>query len=195
MAITLGGLRNEDLELITSSDLISSAYALMEEIDLDPASSDFANGYVNAHKHFTPSDDGLNVQEWYGKVYLFPPSGAYCWNKQEDSWKMVRGGTQKMVSSYAVWFRKLYKSWLKGDVTEAIYFANNLDMFRFEQKIFDFPICILRTPPVLVGRTSKGVRRHRTCSAFVAYLQPRENTAEATENFINIYAEKGRVLV
>jgi hypothetical protein len=100
-----------------------------------------------------------------------------------------------MVSSYAVWFRKLYKSWLKGDVTEAIYFANNLDMFRFEQKIFDFPICILRTPPVLVGRTSKGVRRHRTCSAFVAYLQPRENTAEATENFINIYAEKGRVLV
>jgi len=194
MAIPYGGIRNEDLELITSHDLISSAHALLGKIDLDPASSDFANEHVDAIKHYTPSDDGLNVQEWYGKVYLFPPSGAYYWNKKEERWKMVRGGSHHLVSSHAVWFRKLYRSWLKGDVAEALFFSNCVDMFRFEQKIFDFPICILRTPPVLIGRTSKEVRKHRTCTSFVAYLQPRENCSVATENFIDIYSEKGRVL-
>jgi hypothetical protein len=194
MAIPYGGIRNEDLELITSNDLISAAHALLGEIDLDPASSDFANEYVGAKKHYTPSDDGLNAQEWAGKVYLFPPSGTYFWSKKEDRWRMIRGGSHKLVSSHAVWFRKLYKSWFQGEVTEALFFCNSMDMFRFEQIIFDFPICVLRTPPVLIGRTSKEVRKHRTCTSFLVYLQPKENVSEATEKFIDIYSEKGRVL-
>ena len=59
---------NEDREYITNYELISSAYALMETIDLDPASSKVANEYINAQKFYTPLDDGLNVQEWFGKI-------------------------------------------------------------------------------------------------------------------------------
>jgi hypothetical protein len=194
MAIPVNGLRNEDLELITSADLVSSAHALLGEIDLDPASSHFANKYVDAKNYYTPTDDGLNVGEWFGKVYLFPPSGAYTWKHKENRWKPIRAGTVNISSSHAVWFRKLYKAWFNGEVTEALYFSNCIDMVRHEQKIFDFPICILRTPPVLIGRTSKEVKRHRTCTSFLVYLQPKENTTEATERFIDIYSEKGRVI-
>jgi len=37
---------------------------------------------------------------------------------------------------------------------------------------------------------------HKTtgCSVIV-YLQPRDNVQEATENFVDIYSEKGRILV
>ena len=69
--------RREDQELITSPDLVQSAHALMGDIDLDVASSVLANNYVQAKEFYTPQDDGLNEQEWYGKCYLFPPSGTY----------------------------------------------------------------------------------------------------------------------
>ena len=52
--------RSEDLELITNYDLVSSAHALLDGIDLDVASSKTANQFVEAKNYFTPSDDGLN---------------------------------------------------------------------------------------------------------------------------------------
>ena len=60
---------NEDIELITSRDLVCAANELMGNIDLDVASSTVANEYVGADKFFTPQDDGLNDQKWFGKVY------------------------------------------------------------------------------------------------------------------------------
>jgi phage N-6-adenine-methyltransferase len=44
------------------------------EIDLDPASTEFANKTVQAKRIFTVEDDGLS-QEWGGKVWLNPPYG------------------------------------------------------------------------------------------------------------------------
>lgn len=187
-------LHKEDLELITSYDLVSSAHGLMGGIDLDVASSKVANEYVKADAFYTPMDDGLNVQEWSGKVYLFPPGGAYYWNKKLDKWKMTRSTSPTLISSHAVWFRKLYKSWLKRDVTQAVYFSNCPDMIRYEQKMFDFPICILKTPPLLVKNTSTGIKSHRTCTSFVLYLPPVDNSTRAVQRFIDIYECKGRIL-
>lgn len=65
----------EDRELISNYDLISSAHALLGGIELDVASSKVANQYVEAKEFFTPTNDGLNSQQWYGKVYLFPLVG------------------------------------------------------------------------------------------------------------------------
>ena len=56
--------RREDLELITNYDLIASAHALLEGIELDVASSKTANTYVEADSYVTPSDDSLNCQQW-----------------------------------------------------------------------------------------------------------------------------------
>ena len=194
MAITKSGMRREDLELVTNGDLVDSAHLLMGNIDLDPASSEMANKYVNAKNIYTITDDGLNDQEWFGKVYLFPPSGTYFWDKQNARWKMTRACSATLTSSHAVWFRRLFKAWYHNEIEEGLYFSNCPDMFRYEQRLFDFPVCILRTVPNLVARTSEGVKKHNTCTSFLVYLQPKRDVEKATQRFIDIYAEKGRVL-
>lgn len=194
MAIPKAGFRREDLELITNKDLAMTAHALMGGIDLDVASSRVANEYVGAEKYFTPTDDGLNAQDWFGKVYLFPPSGTYYWDKQNDRWKMTRGSARSMVSSHAVWFRRLFKAWYENEIEQGLFFSNCPDMFRYEQKLFDFPVCILRTAPTLIKNCSEGIKDHKTCTSFLVYLQPKDNPTEATQHFIDLYSEKGRVL-
>lgn len=194
MAIPKAGFRREDLELITNKDLVMTAHALMGGIDLDVASSKVANQYVGAKKYFTPTDDGLNAQEWFGKVYLFPPSGTYYWDRQNDRWKMTRGSARSMVSSHAVWFRRLFKAWYENEIEQGLFFSNCPDMFRYEQKLFDFPVCILRTAPTLIKNSSEGIKDHKTCTSFLVYLQPKDDPTEATQNFIDLYSEKGRVL-
>lgn len=186
---------NEDFEYISNYDMIQSAYALLEEIDLDPASSKVANTYVNAKKFYTPLDDGLNEQPWFGNVYLFPPSGAYFFDKRHQRWKKTRASSPTLTSSHAVWFRRLYKAWLSGEIKQGLYFTNCPDMIRYEQKLFDFPVCIPRTPPTLLCHTSTEIKNKKTCTSLVVYLQPMENPGAATEKFIEIYSPKGRVLV
>ena len=107
---------------------------------------------------------------------------------------MTRASSPTLTSSHAVWFRKLYNSWLAGDIKQGLYFTNCPDMIRYEQKIFDFPICILKTAPLLLKNTSQGIDKHKTCTSFLVYLPPIHNSTEATERFIEIYSEKGRIL-
>lgn len=186
--------RKEDLELITNKDLVAAAHGLLGGIELDVASSKVANTFVEAEKFYTPLDDGLNAQEWYGRVYLFPPSGAYFWDKKSDKWKMTRSSSPSLVSSHAVWFRKLFKFWFNRQVEQGLYFTNCPDMIRYEQQIFDFPVCILRTAPNLIKNTSQGIGKHKTCTSLLVYLPPMKNTEGAIQNFVDIYSEKGRVL-
>lgn len=195
MSITSPGFRKEDLELITNYDLVSSAHALLNGIQLDVASSITANSFVEAEHFYTPLEDGLNCQQWFGRVYLFPPSGAYFWEAKNERWKMTRATSKTLRSSHAVWFQKLYNSWLADEIEQALYFSNCPDMIRYDQRIFDFPVCILKTAPTLNKNTSKGVSPHKTCTSFLVYLQPKDSLGSATEKFIDIYSDKGRILL
>jgi hypothetical protein len=67
-------------------------------------------------------------------------------------------------------------------------------MIRYDPRIFNFPVCILKTPPTLVMRTSEGVGKHKTCTSLIVYLPPVDDAASATERFIDIYEEKGHIL-
>ena len=59
-------------EWYTPKHIIESVKAVMGEIDLDPASSEMANGIVQAKDYYTTKDDGLR-QDWHGRVWLNPP--------------------------------------------------------------------------------------------------------------------------
>lgn len=194
MTVFSPGLRKEDSELITSQDLVTSAHALLEGIDLDVASSTLANQYVDAKHFYTPLDDGLNSQQWYGKVYLFPPSGCYFWEEKNQRWKMTRASSKTLTSSHAVWFRRMYRAWMAGEIEQGLYFSNCPDMIRYEQKIFDLPMCILRTAPILMRHVENQVKTHKTCTSFLVYLPPTNDTANAIDRFVDIYSAKGRVL-
>jgi hypothetical protein len=122
------------------------------------------------------------------------PDGGYFFDKRIDKWKMTRASSPTLVSSQAVWFRTLFKKWYADEVEQAIYFSNCPDMVRYEQKIFDFPVCFLKTVPRLIKNTSEGIGEHRTCTSFVVHLQPKLNSSEATQRFIDIYEQFGRVI-
>jgi hypothetical protein len=195
--MAIPGIRNtftEGIELITNADLVMSANELLGGIDLDPASSDFANKYVEAKNYYTPSDDGLNEQPWFDSVYLFPPSGTYFWDLKNQKWKLTRTSAKSLRSSHAVWFAKLYKSWLLNEIEQGLFFTNCPDIIRYDQKIFDFPVCILRVCPSLLRRKDDGVIMHKTATSVLVYLQPKDRPGEATQKFIDIYSSKGRVL-
>lgn len=197
MPAFLGNQKVEDYEWITSKDLIDAAHLLMGGIDLDPASSDFANTHVNAKHYYTPKQDGLNDMDWFGSAYVFPPKHSYFWHDKSQRWKMTRGLSPTLTSSYALWWRALKRKWLKGEVEQGVYFANAPDMFMYCQDIFDHPICILRTRPSLTQHFigDDTTKERTTCVSFVVFLHPHKNVTEATENFIEIYSPKGRILV
>ena len=197
MPAFLGNKKVEDYEWISSDDLIDNAHQAMGGIDLDPASSAKANEYVNAKHFFTPKDDGLNEQEWFGNVYVFPPKHSYFWHHMSQRWKMTRGLSPTLTSSYSIWWRIMKHKWLKGEIEQGIYFANAPDMFMYCQDIFDHPVCVFRTRPSLRQHFihTGELKTRTTCTSFAVFLQPKKNISEATEHFVELYGEMGRILV
>lgn len=61
-----------DNEWYTPAEYVEKARAVLGEIDVDPASSEFAQNVIQAGRYFTRKDDGL-LKEWPGRVWLNPP--------------------------------------------------------------------------------------------------------------------------
>ncbi len=59
-------------EWYTPEEYLAAARDVLGDIDLDPASSDFAQNHVGAGDYFTQADDGLS-KPWFGRVWLNPP--------------------------------------------------------------------------------------------------------------------------
>jgi len=197
MAVRRGNTKSEHFEWISNRDLVDSAHMLMGSIDLDPASSAFANKYVGAKKYYTPTDDGLNDAKWHGNVYCFPPSQSYFWDKKNDRWKPTRGLSPTLTSGHALWFRNMKRKWLAGEFEQGIYFTNYVDCIMYNQDMFDFPMCILKSRPQLIRHyyADDSIENRNTGVSLIVYMQPRDRVAEATEEFVEIYSEKGRILV
>jgi phage N-6-adenine-methyltransferase len=90
-------------EWYTPEQYIACARAVLGQIDLDPASSDFANRTVRATKFFTLEDNGL-AQAWGGRVWLNPPYA------------------QPAIADFV---KRLVKQVLLGNVSEAIMLTHN----------------------------------------------------------------------
>ena len=61
-----------DFEWYTPEKYIEAARKVLGAIDLDPASSAFAQKVVRAGAWYSEKDDGLK-QEWHGRIFLNPP--------------------------------------------------------------------------------------------------------------------------
>jgi DNA N-6-adenine-methyltransferase (Dam) len=59
-------------EWYTPQRYIDAARDVLGEIDLDPATSAFAQSRIRAAAFFTQEDDGL-TQDWNGRIWLNPP--------------------------------------------------------------------------------------------------------------------------
>jgi ParB family chromosome partitioning protein len=92
-----------DNEWYTPSEFIEAARTVLNEIELDPASSEEANKVVKAIRFFTPKDDGLK-QKWSGKTWMNPPYAG----------ELIGGFTEKLRNHFDT-----------KDIPEAIALVNN----------------------------------------------------------------------
>jgi phage N-6-adenine-methyltransferase len=92
-----------DNEWYTPAEHIEAARKVLGAIDLDPATSEFAQGRVKAKKFYTQENDGL-TQEWAGRVWLNPPYA------------------QPFIAQFA---SKMAREVAAGNVTAAIMLTHN----------------------------------------------------------------------
>ena len=79
---------SETQEWYTPSEYIVLAREVMSTIDLDPASNETAQQWIQAKQYYTFSDNGL-LKPWFGCVWLNPPYGG-----------QVRLWIEKMIEEY-----------------------------------------------------------------------------------------------
>lgn len=108
-------------EWYTPAREIAAVRCVLGEIDLDPASCEFAQRTVKALSYFTKEDNGLQF-EWPGRVFLNPPySDPEC----------------RVFTSY------LMEQYELGITTAAILLVNNAtDTKWFQALLRRYPVCL-----------------------------------------------------
>jgi hypothetical protein len=111
--------RRKAPQLYTPPEIIDLVRVVMGEIDLDPASDDIAQRWVQARNYYTPALDGLS-HPWFGRVWLHPPA---------------HGKTVK-------WINKLLVEYESGRVTEAVLLVRPSAGSKWFQKLTRLlPVC------------------------------------------------------
>lgn len=90
-------------EWYTPVQFIDAARDVMGGIDLDPASNDVSNAWIQASTFYTKDDNGL-AKDWSGRVWMNPPYAQ----------PLIQQFCEKVVASY-----------VDGSVPEAIVLVNN----------------------------------------------------------------------
>lgn len=113
-----------EYEWYTPIDYIEAARLTMESIDLDPASSDIANGSIKAETYYTEEQDGL-THPWFGNVWLNPPY------------------SQPLVSQFC---DMLVENYLNGSIKQACVLVNNATETKFYQNMLNHcsAVCFIK---------------------------------------------------
>lgn len=137
-------------ELVDSVNLVFN-----NSIDLDPASSEEANYYIQAKTIYTKDCDGYSYSWIADTVFLNPPGS------QKDSVNR---------RSPLVWLDKLEYHYSKGDIKEAIYIGyNGPETLSKRPKVVAKSTCILTTvdaSPNIECMTSSGRIKYGSFNPF-----------------------------
>lgn len=111
--------RKKSQDWYTPPKIITLVRLVMGEIDLDPASDEIGQQWIQATNYYTPSQDGLD-HPWSGRVFLHPP--AY--------------------GKIAKWTNKLLAEYESGRVEEAVLLVTPSVGNKWFQKLTRlFPVC------------------------------------------------------
>lgn len=116
-------------EWYTPAKYIEAARAVMQGIDLDPASCEMANRTVKAARYYTKQDDGLK-KEWSGNIWLNPPFSAQAVWTQKAITEYTRGCAKQIIlllqaATERVWFQPLWEYVLCFSNHQIIFYRPN----------------------------------------------------------------------
>lgn len=155
-------------EFYTPPEVMERVRRVLGGIDLDPASCDFANRCcVGAARYYTRQDDGWG-REWWGRVYLNPPSGT------TEGRKPLRH-----------WWDRLCAEYLSGRVQAAVFCAFHLTLFSYPAKYLqpqDRPFALMRKKVLWVRPDGRRYTPKAT-SAFVLLTHDQEIAGRFVREF------------
>lgn len=121
---------SQTAEWYTPPKIIELARKVLADIDLDPASNQYAQEWIKAKQYYTIANSGLN-KPWFGNVWLNPPYGNrittlwvnklisdYCLGEVEQAIALLRPA----VSSG--WFNDLAKNYPRCETFSRIRFVD-----------------------------------------------------------------------
>jgi phage N-6-adenine-methyltransferase len=110
-------------EWYTPQEYINAAAEVMGCIDVDPASCDAAQKFVNAATYYTKQDNGLEYP-WIGNAWINPPY----------SMPLIQQFVEKLIAEYE-----------NGNISQAVIITNNSSDTRwFHTLLSRFPACFTR---------------------------------------------------
>lgn len=134
-------------EWYTPLPIIEAVRVVMGSIDLDPASSESANRFVEAKTIFTEADDGLS-KKWFGNVWMNHPFSR---------------------TNNPLWINKLLNEYVNGGVDQACCICYAATSERWFRDLMDFPQCFLY-PRTNYYLPDGSVKRGVTKGSVVTYL-------------------------
>jgi len=164
-------------EWYTPSKYIEAARAVMNGIDLDPASCALANETVKAKQFYTKEDDGLS-KPWYGRVWMNPPYGRIH--------PELKGSTK---SYQPLFVERLIGEYTYGNVEQGILLLLGNAMYKqWFPSLWEYPMCIHPTSIAFMrpGRTHHDTDRLGFGSIFI-YIGKDEHA------FIQHFSKFGRI--
>lgn len=111
-------------EWYTPARYVEAARQVMGNIDLDPASSELANGTVKATTFYTKQENGLFLP-WFGNVWCNPPYTQIT----------------KGHSSIKAWVHRAVSFYEQRAINQAILLIPNDTSTRWFELLWKYPIC------------------------------------------------------
>lgn len=155
----------ESDEWYTPMPIVEMAREVLGEIDLDPASCEFAQSRIRAARFYTKDDDGL-AHEWRGRVWMNPPYSNPLATKFAD----------KLLAEYNA-----------ERVTEAIVIQNCMASSGWFQRLASAGTICLPRKRIQFDRRDGRTDHHNNHSQVIFYLGDRG------DRFAEVFAKLGLV--
>lgn len=158
-------------EYYTPREYIEAAREVMGAIDLDPASCETAQGWIQAARFYTKEDNGLQ-RKWGGRCWLNPPYSKTNGKSNQGTW------SQKLIGEYQ-----------SGRVVEAILLVKAALGYKwFEDFWCDFPVCFARERLSFIRADGSSDGQSKQGTAFFYF-------GENANRFQKVFSRFGRVIM
>lgn len=158
-------------EWYTPPMYIEAVTLVLNGIELDPASCEYANRFVQATRYFTKEQDGLK-QEWKARsAFLNPPYGTTT----------NTGGGRSNIGLFT---RKMIDAYQAGDIAEAIMLVRADPGARWFKPFWDYLLCFVEED-IYFEREGGSPTRHRHGTAFV-YLGSHPGRFKEVFSFLGV---------